>query len=96
LNGFFLAGLDRADDPAVQPADDFLLFERLHADRDHHAIAKQRDNPMLAGVKRQRNGRQHVVTLKAGGLDPVAEQERPDGDAAFAHRGGIAHRSVAG
>jgi hypothetical protein len=40
LNGFFLARLDRADDPAVQPADDLLLFERRHADRDHHAITE--------------------------------------------------------
>jgi hypothetical protein len=39
---------------------------------------------MFAGAKRQRDGRQHVIAFKACGLDPVAEQQRPDGNAAFA------------
>jgi hypothetical protein len=82
LDGLFLAHLDRADDPAVQAADDRLLFQGRHADQHRNAIAEQRDDTVLAGAKRQRHGRQHVVAFEAGGLDPVAQQQRPHGNAA--------------
>jgi len=50
---------------------------------------------MLTGAKRQWDGRQHVAAFKACGFDPVAEQQRSDGNATFARyrEGRIIHRS---
>src|SRR5580704_12547540 len=93
LNDFLFAWLDRTDDAAVQPAYDLVLFERRHADQDGDAIAKQRNYSLFSGAERQRQRRQNVAAFQARGLDTVAEQERPDGNALLARYRQIDHEN---
>src|SRR5580700_12172278 len=95
LNDFLFAWLDRTDDAAVQPAYDLVLFERRHADKDGNAIAKQRYYSLFSATERQRQRRQYVAAFQARGLDTVAKQKRPYGNALLARYRQIDHTNLA-
>ena len=94
MSDFLLAGLYRTDDTAIQPAYDLVLFQRRHADKDGNAIAKQRNNSLLSGAERQRQRRQYVAAFQTRGLDPVAKQQRPHGNATLVRYRQIAHNNL--
>src|ERR1700724_1205669 len=94
LNGFLFTGLYRTDDATVQPAYDLVLFERRHADKDGNAIAEQRNNSHFSGAERQRQRRQYVAAFQARGLDTVAKQKRPYGNALLARYRQIDHTNL--
>ena len=94
LHRLLFADCQRSDDAAVQTLDHLLFFQRRHADQHGNAIAEQRDDTVLAGAERQRHRRQHVLAFEAGGLDPVAEQQRPHRNAARGRWRQIAHDTL--
>src|ERR1700692_4303578 len=94
LNSFLFTGLYRTDDASVQPAYDLVLFERRHADKDGDAIAEQGDNSFRSGAERQRQRRQYVAAFQSRGLDPVAKQKRPYGNALLARYRQIDHENL--
>src|ERR1700719_1877702 len=94
LNGFLFTRLYRTDDAAVQAAYNLVLFERRHADKDGDAIAEQGDNSLRSGAERQRQRRQYVASFQARGLDTVAKQKRPYGNALLARYRQIDHENL--
>jgi hypothetical protein len=68
-------------------AEHIVLFERREADHDRDAEAVKRDEAIGARMKSKRRRRDHIGALKAGRVDPVAEEQGAGGDTARALRG---------
>ena len=77
----------------VQAAKEFLLFQRIQPDQDHHAITEEYSDAVFIDAKRQRRRCQHVAALEARRIEAIADKKRPRRRSGPAERrfGGLVH-----
>ena len=72
-----------AANPRLQLGERVLFLERRQADHHRDAEAKQRHHALLADPKGERQRSDHVRPLEARGVDALADDERPRGEAGW-------------
>jgi len=74
---FLVTPRELARHALVEAAKEFLLFQRIQPDQDHHAIAEQDSDAVFIDAKRERHRCQHVAALEARRIEAIADKERP-------------------
>ena len=59
----------------VEAAKEFLLFQRIQPDQDHHAIAEQYSDAIRIDAKRERCRGKDIATLEARRIEALADEE---------------------
>ena len=48
----------------IEAAKEFILFQRIQPDQDHHAIAEENGDAIFVDAKRQRHGGKNIAALE--------------------------------